>query len=958
MDAQSSGITVNSLGTNPNDISGWLASAGDTQLHWDLRWYLLREGLLFCFLSDYPLSPCIGILSIHGFLFRSADELKTKKGIKAYHPDGRTHYFVLGCPEDAAQWLRTFSRNSRASSPPTQPISIPLQNDDVIELNLLEYFIEDPSSSSQITKSSLDRLLSQPTEYPKAIIKQKATELALKCSTDYFLVKARYGFKPPTSGSFISTLMRKKKGKGSTSNPSSPRGSTDSVFKTQEDLSLPKEKKEDESGSESESEHSISSESVESLTVNKLSENSPLSQVHTSQSIEDGLSVVEEAKLVDKSNEESIKEEEEEKEKEKEKAVEEEEEVKVIRREKKGGEDILSPLGMKTMSRRRQSLAALDSEKRGKHIRESSIIERLNSVNDAFYELAPSFKEGFLKKTERRIDGGEPQTQNETQDENKNENEEQSLWFLLDDYFFRAYANDDSADCILEIDLRNFEWKAEGEDSISLTPKENPETITILNAGNSEEQTDWINHLQEMRNYFLLTESDQIGFEGTETPMVDEKDVQEFNDEIERMVSTMQSTHDEEAPLSPVYEKVEVVQLKDQPESQSSLEQGTKPDLKSSKSAELLATKAKMLKEAEERNESILFPIQEKKKAKMLDSEKMKEYSVKSKIEGEGGEGDTEQGEKPQEDEVMMGEEEDVVVQFQVDQNGVIDEYQMTGGTLDVFINRLAGEQHPDSKYVDTMLLCYRHLMSAEAFLKRLIRRFNIVPPPNPTSEQQSYYDRWNGIIKVRTVSVLKKWIDNYWVDFAYDDAAESLLDEFVEAAPKANPDFAQLFTRIQNIMTQKKDEMKLKQLTNIVLTTSLMSVSTPPPNSPLSLSSSGKSPIRLDFYAIDPREFATQMTLLEHEKFKSIEPVEFVIRLWEGNGPLCKNVTDMIDLFNRISYFVATTVRILFLFRFLLFLILIFIFILIYFIFILLFLLIPYFSILAIILSLINSQK
>lgn len=50
-------------------------------------------------------------------------------------------------------------------------------------------------------------------------------------------------------------------------------------------------------------------------------------------------------------------------------------------------------------------------------------------------------------------------------------------------------------------------------------------------------------------------------------------------------------------------------------------------------------------------------------------------------------------------------------------------------------------------------------------------------------------------------------------------------------------------------------------------------------------------------------------MTLIDHAKFKAIEPVEFVTRLWEGNSVSSKNLNAFIDWFNRISFFVATLV-------------------------------------------------
>lgn len=68
-------------------------------------------------------------------------------------------------------------------------------------------------------------------------------------------------------------------------------------------------------------------------------------------------------------------------------------------------------------------------------------------------------------------------------------------------------------------------------------------------------------------------------------------------------------------------------------------------------------------------------------------------------------------------------------------------------------------------------------------FLQQLISRFYLVAPDNATAEQKSYFDQWAKVIQVRTIGVVKKWIDNYYVDFDSDPDAYQGLVDFLEMA-------------------------------------------------------------------------------------------------------------------------------------------------------------------------------
>lgn len=243
----------------------------------------------------------------------------------------------------------------------------------------------------------------------------------------------------------------------------------------------------------------------------------------------------------------------------------------------------------------------------------------------------------------------------------------------------------------------------------------------------------------------------------------------------------------------------------------------------------------------------------------------------------------------------VMIHEQQLVLSYHLTDSGVVDRYLVTAGTLDLLVERLADEDHPDTSYIDAFLLGYRYLLSATSLIEKLVTRFNVVPPPKPTEEQIAYYNKYANVIKVRVLGVIKKWIDGYWTDFENNEAAFAKLRQFIETLIKQNDgSISNLALRLESITKDKQRQEKF------IRTVAEVTEPEVPRNR--------KRPV--EFTILDPKEFAHQLTLVDHEKFSFIQPYEFVIRLWEGAGPQTRNLTQMITWSNRISYFTATEVK------------------------------------------------
>jgi len=244
----------------------------------------------------------------------------------------------------------------------------------------------------------------------------------------------------------------------------------------------------------------------------------------------------------------------------------------------------------------------------------------------------------------------------------------------------------------------------------------------------------------------------------------------------------------------------------------------------------------------------------------------------------------------------MIVQEKQLVLSYSANKDGATDHYMVAAGTLDLLIERLADEDHPDSTYIDHFLLGYRYLLSTASLVEKLVTRFNVVPPPNPTEEQMQYYHKYASVIKVRVLGVVKKWIDCYWTDFENSEPACALLKAFIQQLLQ-DPDAS-----ISNLGLRLENIVKDKQRQEVFMRTVGEATSAPEKNE------SGTRR-HVEFTILDPKEFAHQLTLVDFERFTAIKPHEFVIRLWEGAGSQTKNLTQMINWSNRISYFTATEI-------------------------------------------------
>jgi hypothetical protein len=209
--------------------------------------------------------------------------------------------------------------------------------------------------------------------------------------------------------------------------------------------------------------------------------------------------------------------------------------------------------------------------------------------------------------------------------------------------------------------------------------------------------------------------------------------------------------------------------------------------------------------------------------------------------------------------------------------------YEITAGTVEALVDALTEEASPDTLFIEVFLLTFRHFSTPETLLSLLRKRFN---SSNITPQSLS-------IIRIRVISVLKKWVEKFCDDFIVPTMMVS-YNEFQEELNKT--EFKKFATQISyNIEdTIELFPFKNQEKSDVI-----------PPN------------IDVVFRQADflnpiwsPKKIAQELTLSDLRLFRLIKPYEFCIFLWgDKKDPRINNFNVYVERFNKIGYWVGSVV-------------------------------------------------
>lgn len=107
-----------------------------------------------------------------------------------------------------------------------------------------------------------------------------------------------------------------------------------------------------------------------------------------------------------------------------------------------------------------------------------------------------------------------------------------------------------------------------------------------------------------------------------------------------------------------------------------------------------------------------------------------------------------------------------------------------------------------DTEYIRAFLTTHRFFINTGVLLLKLIQRYYIEPPPNCTPEELKKFKVGKSVIQIRTINVIKKWIELQVSDFDEDEG--QLLECFL----KVNIHIANMTHKIRNLL--QREELRL----------------------------------------------------------------------------------------------------------------------------------------------------
>eukprot|EP01089_Gocevia_fonbrunei_P011862 TRINITY_DN2635_c0_g2_i1.p1 TRINITY_DN2635_c0_g2~~TRINITY_DN2635_c0_g2_i1.p1 ORF type:complete len:409 (-),score=64.63 TRINITY_DN2635_c0_g2_i1:8-1234(-) len=280
----------------------------------------------------------------------------------------------------------------------------------------------------------------------------------------------------------------------------------------------------------------------------------------------------------------------------------------------------------------------------------------------------------------------------------------------------------------------------------------------------------------------------------------------------------------------------------------------------------------------------------------------------------------------------------------------------LSSGTLNRLIQWLTSPNEHDPLFMAAFFITYRSFTTPQILLDRLICRYEAVPSSLLSeSEKLNFLQKKQSVIRLRAFNALKFWVERHEYDLQDEEVKKNfqsfakslallseqdkkmsnmLLRAIQKAVKRLNLENSKCDYEIQLRVFQAHQEKILKMLKHLedmrrgarrVATEETGSpekhaetgddiygnpINKPPPLPILPKNYRRPSEYLLDW---DPEEIARQLTLIEFEIFRRIQPKEFLNQAWNKNGKMvsARNICELIDRFNWTGSFMSTIIAV-----------------------------------------------
>eukprot|EP01114_Cavostelium_apophysatum_P012605 TRINITY_DN2861_c0_g1_i4.p1 TRINITY_DN2861_c0_g1~~TRINITY_DN2861_c0_g1_i4.p1 ORF type:complete len:521 (+),score=136.05 TRINITY_DN2861_c0_g1_i4:171-1733(+) len=219
---------------------------------------------------------------------------------------------------------------------------------------------------------------------------------------------------------------------------------------------------------------------------------------------------------------------------------------------------------------------------------------------------------------------------------------------------------------------------------------------------------------------------------------------------------------------------------------------------------------------------------------------------------------------------------------------------EIKAGTKEKLVAKLytPSDYHSIPEFATTFLLTYRSFMKPKEVLDLLQTEFDrSLPAPGMTDETREELSKR----RIRICNFIRRWVESFYHDFERDTELIEGFHHFVE-------NINQIGEEVDKSLANLMDKAMKRKLANETLARQLLFDRAPP--API-------VPANVSIETLEPIEIARQLTLIEHDMFRTCAPKELLNLSWQSKEKetLSPNVLKMIRRFNDVSSWVTCCV-------------------------------------------------